>query len=228
MSQSAILNIKNINLFTNENPEIQFSLSRDEKVTAQYSAYDKEKGYDLRGVRAKSKAGKGYIRMVLSLTGDEGSKRQYFQAALFKNDKKDTDKAPDFRGSVQFSENQDDKLALAAWIKTGDKAGKYMSIAISEFRSDSASARAPVKNQSPAGDPFDMDDDAPAAPAARTAPARPAAVAAPSRSAARPDGYQSQSRPTPAPARTQARPAPAPAPAQAPANDWDDMDDIPF
>lgn len=168
MSKSQILAIKNINLFTNENAEIQFSLSRDEKVTAQYSAYDKEKCYDLRGIRTKSKAGQGYIRLVLSLTG--GEKRQYFQGALFKNDKKESDKSPDFRGSITVEE--DVKLALAAWIKTGDKAGKYLSIAISEFRSDNAPAHAP-KSQS--GDPFDMNDTpAPAARPVKANPAQPA------------------------------------------------------
>lgn len=165
MSKSQILSIKNINLFTNVNPEIEFSLSRDEKMTASYSAYDKEKCYDLRGIRAKSKAGKGYIRLVLSIT--DGAKRDYFQGALFTNDKKESDKSPDFRGSITISE--DVKVALSAWIKTGDKAGKYLSIAISEFKSDNAPTHAP-KAQS--GDPFDMNDAPASAPTApRQAPA---------------------------------------------------------
>lgn len=163
MSKSKILAIKNINLFTNENAEIQFSLSREQKVTAQYSAYDKEKAYDLRGIRAKSKAGKGYIRLVLSLSGAE--KREYFQGALFKNEKKEGAKSPDFRGSVTV--NDDVKVALAAWIKTGDKAGQYLSIAISEFRSETAPATSHApKSQS--RDPFDMND----APAPATRPVK--------------------------------------------------------
>lgn len=165
MSKSKILAIKNINLFTNENAEIQFSLSREQKVTAQYSAYDKEKAYDLRGIRAKSKAGKGYIRLVLSLSGAE--KREYFQGALFKNEKKEGAKSPDFRGSVTV--NEDVKVALAAWIKTGDKAGQYLSIAISEFRSETAPATSAPKSQS--RDPFDMNDEPAPLPAARPAKA---------------------------------------------------------
>ena len=214
MSKSAILAIKNINLFTNDNPEIQFSLSREEKVTAQYSAYDKEKGYDLRGVRAKSAAGQGYIRLVLSLVGAQGEKRAYFQGALFKNEKKETEKAPDFRGSITVSEGV--KLALSAWIKTGEKAGQYLSVAISEFQSDSSAqppARAPAaQNQraSRPADPFDMDGDgsrAPAPAAARQAPAR----------------YAS------APARTTPpRQAPAPSRQPAPAGFDDVWDDVGF
>ena len=202
MSKASVLAIKNINLFTNENKEIQFSLSRENKVTAQYSAYDKEKGYDLRGVRAKSAAGKGYIRLVLSLSGEE--KRSYFQGALFKNDKKESEKSPDFRGSITIGEGN--KLALSAWIKTGEKAGQYLSVAISEFVSESASAAQPVKSQrAKPVDPFDMDDDAPAP-------------------AAAPQAQAPQ-----APARQRPTPAPAPQKPRQPVTvEDDDWDSVPF
>ena len=221
MSKQSILAIKNINLFTNENPEIQFSLNRDQKVMANFSAYDKDKGYDLRGVKQRSQAGAVYFRLVLSLIGAEGEKRQYFQGALFKNDKKESEKSPDYRGSINVTD--DIKVALSAWRKTGEKAGPYLSIAISEFRSDSAAATpapAPAGQQSAkTSDPFDMDDDAPPAP--RQAPARQAAPAPAARQA-----------PAPAPRPTPARPAPAqarqPAPAAAGGDPWDDSNDIPF
>ena len=49
--------------------------------------------------------------------------------ALFKNDKKGNDKAPDYAGKI----NVDGKdLRLAAWIKEG-KSGKFMSLKVSEF-----------------------------------------------------------------------------------------------
>jgi hypothetical protein len=220
MSKQAILAIRNINLFSNENPEIQFSLSRENKVMANFSAYDKEKGYDLRGVKQRSNSGVVYFRLVLSLIGVEGEKRSYFQGALFKNDKKaDGDKSPDYRGSINITD--DIKVALSAWMKTGEKAGRYLSIAISEFRSETAATPAASQQAAKPRDPFDMDDDMPPpAPAARQAPARPASQAP------APAGYRSTPpRRTPEPAR----PAPAQARQPAPAGDgWDDDIDPPF
>ena len=222
MSKASILAIKNINLFTNQNPEIEFSLNRDQKVMANFSAYDKEKGYDLRGVRQRSQAGAVYFRLVLSLIGADGEKRQYFQGALFKNDKKESEKSPDYRGSINVTE--DIKVALSAWRKTGEKAGSYLSIAISEFRSDSASSPAPAGQQAPARDPFDMDDDAPPAP--RQPPARQPAPAPAAR-----QRFAARQAPAPEPRPTPARPAPTqarqPAPAAAGNDPWGD-DDIPY
>ena len=222
MSKQAILAIRNINLFSNENPEIQFSLSRENKVMANFSAYDKEKGYDLRGVKQRSSAGVVYFRLVLSLIGAEGEKRSYFQGALFKNDKKaDGDKSPDYRGSINITD--DIKVALSAWMKTGEKAGRYLSIAISEFRSDSAATPAASQQAAKPRDPFDMDDDMPpAAPAARQAPARPAPAPAPAARSMPPRRMPEPTRPAQAQAQRQ------PAPATAGSDPWDDEDFIPF
>jgi hypothetical protein len=156
----AVLAIKNINLFPNESDQVEFSLSKENKVTAQYATYDAKKGYDLRGVRAKSKDGKGYVRLVLSLSGEP---RQYFQAALFKNEKKQSDKAPDFRGSITIEKDEEQgdlKLGLSAWVKEGEKSGKYLAIAISEIKEKGAYEKKPqsAKNVNSSSDPFDMDD----------------------------------------------------------------------
>lgn len=217
MSKQNLLRLANFNVFQNTNEKIEFSLSRDNRVQAQYSGYDKDKGYDVRGVRQKSSAGKGYIRLSVSLI--DGEARTYFNGALFKNEKKDSDKQPDFRGSLNLDNQQDGpKLALAAWIKKGEKAGDYLSIALSEFRPNEG-AQAPTQGQSNGGS-FDMDDQAPAPAQRQQAPARqpaPARQQAPARSAP-PAARQ------PAPARN------APASQPAPAGGFDDdLDsDIPF
>jgi uncharacterized protein (DUF736 family) len=46
--------------------------------------------------------------------------------ALFKNDKKTTDKHPDYRGQVNVGGVE---FWLSAWIKTG-KSGKFMSLSV--------------------------------------------------------------------------------------------------
>lgn len=169
MSKQSVLNIKNINLFANSDEKIEFSLSKSEKVQADYSAYDKAKNFDLRGVRAKSKAGEGYIRLVLSQGYEQG--RHYYQGALFKNKKKETEKSPDFLGSFTIEEGI--KVAVAGWIKMGEKSGKYLSLAISEFKGDKTEAKPESKSTSstaPARDAFDMDDDHAPAPAAKSKP----------------------------------------------------------
>lgn len=210
MSKTNLLRLGNFNLFKNVNPDIEFSVRLGEKVQAAYSAYDKAKGYDVRGIRAQSSKGATYIRISLSLVDDAG--REFFNGALFKNEKKEAEAHPDYRGSLNLDNTQDGpKLAMSAWIKTGEKAGMYLSVSITEYR----------EREQHTADEF-MDDDAPApAPAPRPA-ARPAAAPA-QRPAARPA-------PAPAPrpaARPAARPAPAPAPEMA--DGYDPMDDdIPF
>ena len=86
--------------------------------------------------------------------------------SLFKNDKGDNDKRPDYRGDIML----DGKLwELAAWIKEGNK-GKFMSLSgkpkeakENANQSRSADASKPAPASSGAGRDFD-DSDIPFAP----------------------------------------------------------------
>ena len=49
--------------------------------------------------------------------------------ALFKNDKKGNDKAPDYKGNCKIA-GQD--WEIGAWLKTSPKGTKYMSLSFSE------------------------------------------------------------------------------------------------
>lgn len=141
MSKKALLAVANVNLFKNVNEQIEFSLAKDEKTQAHYSGFDREKGYDVRGVRAKF-GEKTYIRLVLTTTED--GKREYHNAALFVNEEK-TGKQPDFTGSVNLTkEAKGPKLRLAAWKKTGAKAGEYLSVSISEYLPKAEAKTAPA------------------------------------------------------------------------------------
>lgn len=62
---------------------------------------------------------------------------------LFKNDKKETPKHPDYKGNVQV-DNKD--YWIAAWIKQGNK-GKFMSLAFTP-KTD----RPQTANDTPTGD----------------------------------------------------------------------------
>lgn len=48
--------------------------------------------------------------------------------ALFKNDKKETDKHPDYKGSVNANGRE---YWLSAWLKTSKKGTKFMSLSLS-------------------------------------------------------------------------------------------------
>lgn len=162
MSKQSLLTLANFNLFKNSNAEIEFSKSKDERVQAQYSGYDKQKGYDVRGIKAKSGAGVGFIRLSISMLDSEG-KREYHNGALFNNDKKTKDNQPDFQGTVNLDNKSDGpKLRLSAWKKKGEKAGDYLSVAIQDYqprqdgdagasRSDDGSDDFDLGNSKPAG-----------------------------------------------------------------------------
>jgi len=58
---------------------------------------------------------------------------------LFKNNKKTTDKHPDFTGDITVNGK---KLRLSAWTKEG-KSGKFISLSVSEYTNTS---QAPKNN----------------------------------------------------------------------------------
>ena len=70
---------------------------------------------------------------------------------LFRADKKDNDRAPDYKGNITVG-GQD--YWLSAWIKEG-KSGKFMGLAVSPKE-----PQAPVKQKSKSSG-FDDFDDAP-------------------------------------------------------------------
>ena len=191
MSKATLLAVANFNLFQNSNPEIEFSIAKDNRVQAAFSGYDKTKGYDIRGIKAKSNAGVVYLRLSISTT--DNGQREYHNGALFVNDKKTTDKQPDFQGSVNLDNKSDGpKLRLSAWKKKGEKAGDYLSIAIQEFMSKDQSAAQAPKPAAPAANSFDdFGASAPAssAPAKQAAPVRQVAPAQRSAAAPVPAGF---------------------------------------
>lgn len=133
MSKEALLNdVKNFNLFKNTNEKVQYVLSKEERVTAAYSAWEKDK-FDVKGISAVTKTGDAYIRLQVATI--HGDKREYHNGALFKMKEKTGEKQPDFTGNLNLSnEVGGPVLRMAAWIKKGEKAGDYLSVAISEPR----------------------------------------------------------------------------------------------
>lgn len=154
MSKQSLLTLANFNLFRNSNAEIEFSKAKDDRVKADYSGYDKSKGYDVRGIKQKSGAGVSYIRLSISML-DSNGQREYHNGALFVNDKKTKDNQPDFQGSVNLDNKSDGpKLRLSAWKKKGDKAGEYLSISIQEFQNNGGKD----ESSDAGGEGFNMDD----------------------------------------------------------------------
>jgi len=52
------------------------------------------------------------------------------RGVLFKNDKKTTEKHPDYQGNINVNGTE---YKLAAWIKTSKKGDKFMSISVSSM-----------------------------------------------------------------------------------------------
>jgi len=73
--------------------------------------------------------------------------------ALFKNDKKGNEKAPDYAGKINVDGKE---MRLAAWIREG-KSGKFMSLKVSEFTQKQEVKPAPKSS----GSFEDMPDDLP-------------------------------------------------------------------
>ncbi len=74
------------------------------------------------------------------------------RGALFKNDKKESDKHPDYTGKINFGGKD---MRLAAWIKEGQN-GKFMSLTVSEFQQ-----KEQPKQTNRSGSLADMSDDIP-------------------------------------------------------------------
>lgn len=157
MSKESLLELEFFNLFKNNDDRIQYSLSKEEKVRADYSSYDKLK-FDVKGINATSQGTGDYIRLTIATIS--GEKREYHNGVLFVA-QKDHDAQPDYFGTVSLDkERGGPTLRLAAWKKVGEKAGDFLSVAISEHmakqqgESDaSSSTQKSNQHQSP-----DLDD----------------------------------------------------------------------
>jgi hypothetical protein len=77
------------------------------------------------------------------------------QGSLFKNDRKEKDSHPDYKGSITINGQE---FWLSAWIKKGEKT--FMSLA-AQPKEAQAPRRAPAPAPKPASGFDDMDDDIP-------------------------------------------------------------------
>lgn len=68
---------------------------------------------------------------------------------MFRNDKGDNDKRPDYRGDLNVNGVT---YEIAGWIKSGQK-GKFMSLSVKP--KDEQQAQAPAKQQQRGGNDFD-------------------------------------------------------------------------
>lgn len=64
--------------------------------------------------------------------------------SLFKNDKKTSDKHPDYKGSAMIN---GEEFWLSAWVKDG-KSGKFMSVSLQPKEESSAPAKSSRKEES--------------------------------------------------------------------------------
>lgn len=76
---------------------------------------------------------------------------------LFKNNKKDSDKHPDYTGKIDVNGKE---LQIAAWIRDSKNGTKFMSLKVSEPRDfDQRPANEQPAPQAPSGDaPINLDD----------------------------------------------------------------------
>jgi len=75
------------------------------------------------------------------------------RGALFKNDKKETEKQPDYRGKLNVNGKD---FYLSAWIKSAKDGGKFMSLSVSEPMQGHQATKA-----KPKADLMNMKDDIP-------------------------------------------------------------------
>ena len=76
------------------------------------------------------------------------------RGVLFKNDKGDNDKRPDYRGSAVIDGVD---LNISAWIKRSQKTGDaYMSLSFEPKKAAPKATRAPVMDETPFNDDSDL------------------------------------------------------------------------
>lgn len=80
------------------------------------------------------------------------------QGAIFKNTKKQNEKHPDYRGTVNVEGKE---FEIALWLKESQKGTKYFSVALSEpYQKPEGSTNRPVASApAPAPAPIDTTDD---------------------------------------------------------------------
>jgi hypothetical protein len=154
----------NASIFSNKNDKVQFNKSKDEKVKADYNGNGSDKdGMDkvqITGIRTTSNAGKPFIKVTFIDRTVDGT-TNFYNGALFANDRKENEGQPDFTGSLDLDREGKQKLRLAGWTKTTKNNEKYMSVAVSEYKNkdeaaaDEATAAAPALET--AGAPADSD-----------------------------------------------------------------------
>lgn len=72
--------------------------------------------------------------------------------ALFKNDEKQSDSSPDYKGSINVGGQE---FWLSAWIKTSKAGNKFMSLSVKPKDAAPAKAAKPVAKPSAGFDDFD-------------------------------------------------------------------------
>lgn len=78
------------------------------------------------------------------------------RGVLFKNDKKESDKHPDYTGTINVHGQE---FRLAAWIRDAKSGTKYMSLSVSEFQEPvSTEAKAKLDNRDLGEEPISLDD----------------------------------------------------------------------